>query len=200
MTAEVRERAFEPFFTTKGPQHGTGLGLSTVYGIVQQHGGMVHVYSELGEGTTFKVFLPTNARLAVDVGDKLEALPPRGHETILLAEDDERVRRAVVQILERAGYHAIAAADGREAIRLLRELKESVQLVLLDVVMPELDGPETWEQLRNLRRGLRVLFISGYAEDRCLARLPPGAEVVGKPFRTEELLRRIRKKLDDPQG
>jgi hypothetical protein len=121
MTAEVRERAFEPFFTTKGAHQGTGLGLSTVYGIVEQHAGMIHVYSEVGQGTTFKVYLPADARLAADVGDKLEAMPPRGQETILLAEDDDRVRKVVVQILERAGYRTIAAADGVEAIRLLRE-------------------------------------------------------------------------------
>jgi two-component system cell cycle sensor histidine kinase/response regulator CckA len=197
MTAEVRERAFEPFFTTKGAHRGTGLGLSTVYGIVEQHGGMVHVYSEIGQGTTFKVYLPADARLAADVGDKLEAMPPRGQETILLAEDDERVRKVVVQILERAGYRTIAAADGVEAIRLLREGNEQVHLVLLDVVMPELGGPETWEQMRTLRRGLRVVFTSGYADDRYLSRLPPDAEIVAKPFRTEELLTRIRKKLDE---
>jgi two-component system, cell cycle sensor histidine kinase and response regulator CckA len=197
MTAVVRERAFEPFFTTKGAQRGTGLGLSTVYGIVQQHGGMVHIYSELGEGTTFKVFFPSDSRLATDVGDKIEPMPPGGRETILLAEDEERVRKVIVQLLERAGYRTIAASNGREAIRLLREHKEPVHLVLLDVIMPELGGPETWEQMRGMGRDLRVLFMSGYADDRFLARLPPDAEVIGKPFRTEELLSRIRRKLDD---
>jgi PAS domain S-box-containing protein len=197
MTAEVRERAFEPFFTTKGTHRGTGLGLSTVYGIVQQHGGMVHVSSEVGEGTTFKVYLPADSRRVTDAGDAIEPLAPRGRETILLAEDEERVRRVLVQILEHAGYRTIAAADGVEAIRLLREQPEPVHLVLLDVVMPGLGGPETWEQMRGLRDGLRVLFTSGYADDRFLARLPPNAEVLGKPYRTEELLSRIRKKLDD---
>ena len=197
MTAEVRERAFEPFFTTKGAHQGTGLGLSTVYGIVQQHGGMIHVYSEPGDGTTLKVYFPADTRLATDVGDKLEALPPRGQETILLAEDEDSVRRAVVQILERAGYRTIAAANGIEALRILREQNDPVHLALLDVVMPELGGPETWEKIRSLRRGLRVLFTSGYADNRYLTRLPPDAEVVKKPFRTEELLSRVRKKLDE---
>jgi PAS domain S-box-containing protein len=197
MNADVRERAFEPFFTTKGVHRGTGLGLATVYGIVQQHGGMAHVDSNLDQGTTVQVYFPADSRLAPQVGDKMEAMPPRGQETILLAEDEERVRKAVVQLLQRAGYRTIVAADGLEAIRVLREQREPVHLVLLDVVMPDLGGPETWEQLRRLRPDLRVLFTSGYTDDRCLARLPPDAEVLGKPFRTEELLTRIRKKLDE---
>jgi CheY-like chemotaxis protein len=197
MAVDVRERAFEPFFTTKGAQQGTGLGLSIVYGIVQQHGGMIQVHSELGEGTTFRVILPADTRQARDAGNKLRATSPRGQETILLAEDDERVRRVVVQILERAGYRTIVAVDGLDAIRLLGEAEESVHLVLLDVVMPGLGGPEAWERIKSLRPGLSVLFTSGYADDRYLARLPPDADVVGKPFRAEELLSRIRKKLDE---
>lgn len=197
MTPEVRERAFEPFFTTKAAHQGTGLGLSTVYGIVQQHDGMIHLYSEPGLGTTFKIYLPTDARLVTDVGDKIQVLPPRGHETVLIAEDEERVRRAVVQILQRAGYRTIAAANGVEAVRLLREHTEPVHLALLDLVMPELGGPETWEQLRALRPDLRVLFASGYADDRYRNRLPANAEVLEKPFRAEELLRCVRRKLDE---
>jgi CheY-like chemotaxis protein len=196
MRPEVRERAFEPFFTTKAPHQGTGLGLSTVYGIVQQHGGMVHIYSEFGEGTTFKVYLPADGRHAADVGDKIEPLPPRGDETILLAEDEDWVRRAVVQILERAGYRTIVTSNGFEAIERLRHHTEPIHLVMLDVVMPELGGPETWERMRDLRDGLRVLFTSGYADDRFLKRLPKGAEILEKPFRTEDLLQRIRKILD----
>jgi len=196
MTAEVRERAFEPFFTTKTYQ-GTGLGLSTVYGIVQQHEGLVHLYSEPGVGTTFKVYLPVHTRLAENVGSKLEPLPPRGQETILLAEDEDQVRSAVVQILERAGYRTIAAANGLDAIALLRDATMPVHLVLLDVVMPGLGGPETWEQLRALRPSLRVLFSSGYADDRYRRLLPTGAVLLEKPFRAEQLLQRIRKALDD---
>ncbi|HKO48593.1 MAG TPA: PAS domain-containing protein [Polyangiaceae bacterium] len=196
MTAEVRERAFEPFFTTKGPHQGTGLGLSTVYGIVQQHDGMVHLYSEPGAGTTFKVYLPAHARPVQSVGNKLAPLPPRGQETILLAEDEEQVRGAVVQILQRAGYRTIAAANGLDAIALLRDGTEPVHLVLLDVVMPGLGGPETWEQMVGLRPGLRVLFSSGYADDRYRQLLPAGAVLLEKPFRAEDLLRRVRQLLD----
>lgn len=197
MTPEVRERIFEPFFTTKGPQQGTGLGLSTVYGIVQQHDGVIHVHSEPALGSTFEIYLPADSRLPADLEDEVAAAPPRGHETILLAEDDERVRRVTVQMLQRAGYRPIVAADGPEAVRLLREGKEPVQLVLLDLVMPQLSGPEAWEQMRALRPGLRVLFMSGHADDRYRQRLPPGAEVLDKPFRRLELLRRLRKKLDE---
>jgi PAS domain S-box-containing protein len=200
MTAEVRERAFEPFFTTKTHQ-GTGLGLSTVYGIVQQHEGLVHLYSEPGAGTTFKVYLPVHTRPADNVGNELESLPPRGQETILLAEDEDQVRSAVVQILQRAGYCTIAATNGIDAIALLRDASVPVHLALLDVVMPGLGGPETWEQLRALRPSLRVLFASGYADDRYRRRLPPGAVLLEKPFRAEDLLHRIRKALDeDPQA
>ncbi len=197
MTEQVRERAFEPFFTTKGPHQGTGLGLSTVYGIVQQHDGMVHLYSEPGAGTTFKVYWPVHTGPAQTAANKLEPLPPRGQETILLAEDEDQVRSAVVQILQRAGYRTISAATGLDAIALLRAGTEPVHLVLLDVVMPGLGGPETWEQLRGLRPGLRVLFSSGYADDRYRQLLPPGAVLLEKPFRAEELLRRVRRALDE---
>lgn len=168
-----------------------------MYGIVQQHDGMVHLYSEPGAGTTFKVHWPAHARLAQTVGNKLEPLPPRGQETILLAEDEDQVRSAVVQILQRAGYRTITAATGLDAIALLRDGTQPVHLVLLDVVMPGLGGPETWEQLRGLRPGLRVLFSSGYADDRYQQLLPPGAVLLEKPFRAEELLHRVRKALDE---
>jgi PAS domain S-box-containing protein len=197
MSPAVQERAFDPFFTTKPANQGTGLGLSTVYGIVQQHEGWVQLYSEPGEGTIFKIYLPADTRLATDVGRTLDAVPPKGQETILLAEDEERVRRVAVQILERAGYRTIAAANGVEAVRLLRErADEPIHLVLLDLVMPEQGGPETWEQLRALRPGLRVLFTSGYADQRYRKRLPPDADVLEKPFRVEALLTRVRKILD----
>jgi PAS domain S-box-containing protein len=198
MTAEVRERAFEPFFTTKAANQGTGLGLATVYGIVQQHDGLVHLSSEPGAGTTFKIYLPAHEPLAAAVGSNLEQLPPRGQETILLAEDEEQVRNPVVQILERAGYRTIAVANGLEAVAFVRDRKEElIHLVILDVVMPGLGGPETWQRLRALRPGLRVLFTSGYADDRYRQSLPPGAELLEKPFRAEELLRQVRKRLDE---
>jgi PAS domain S-box-containing protein len=196
MSAEVKERAFEPFFTTKALHQGTGLGLATVYGIVQQHGGVVYLYSEPGQGTSVKVYLPAAARVVTQPNDKIEALPPRGDETILIAEDEELVRRAVVQLVQRAGYRTIAVATGAEALRIVRDTSEPIHLALLDVVMPDLGGPETAERLRSLCPGLRILFASGYADRRYLERLPRGAQVLAKPFRTDELLRRIRETLD----
>jgi PAS domain S-box-containing protein len=197
MTPEVRERAFEPFFTTKGSERGTGLGLATVYGIVQRHGGMIHLYSEPGHGTAFKIYLPADARVATPATKEKRSAPPRGDETILIAEDEEQVRRVVVRLLERAGYQTIAVANGAEALRVLAQDGVPVDLVLLDVVMPGLGGPETWEKLRELRPDLGVLFASGYADERHRERMPEGARVLDKPFRTEELLRAVREKLDE---
>jgi two-component system, cell cycle sensor histidine kinase and response regulator CckA len=197
MTAAVRERAFDPFFTTKTTQRGTGLGLATVYGIVQQHGGLVHVYSEVGQGTTFKVYLPADDRVAQHAGEPtmIEAAPQRGRETILVAEDEVVVRRPLIQLLESAGYRTLPAVNGLDAIRLLSE-HEAVGLVVLDVVMPELGGPQAWERMRQMRPDLRVIFTSGYADERYRELLPDGAEVLEKPFRAEELLGAIRRNLD----
>jgi PAS domain S-box-containing protein len=197
MTAEVRERVFEPFFTTKGAHRGTGLGLSTVYGIVQQHGGVVRVHSAPGRGSTFEVDLPADSRPALPSDAPVRAHGALGNETILIAEDEELVRQPVVMLLEAAGYRVIAASNGLEAIRLLRESDEQVHLALLDVVMPELGGADTWLELQRMRPGLRVLLASGYAEGRQVEHLPPDTEVVQKPFRSAELLARIRRKLDE---
>jgi two-component system, cell cycle sensor histidine kinase and response regulator CckA len=199
MTPKVLERIFDPFFTTKGNQRGTGLGLATVYGIAEQHGGLVHVESEVGHGTTFRVYLPADDRPA-NATDAAGASAPtdlRGHETILVAEDEALVRRPVLQVLERAGYRTLAASSGLEAIRILREHEQTVALVILDVVMPEMGGPEAWDRLRAIRPDLRVIFVSGYASERYRSRLPPDADVLEKPFDGEELLRRIRRKLDE---
>jgi PAS domain S-box-containing protein len=197
MTAEVKERLFEPFFTTKGPQRGTGLGLSTVYGIVHQHGGSLRVHSAPGEGATFEVYFAADSRPVLRSEVPTTTHSTTGHETILIAEDEALVRKPVVQLLEAAGYRTLAVSNGLEAIRLLREDNQPVHLALLDVVMPELDGPQTWQELQRLRPELRVLFASGYAEDRHVALLPGDAEVISKPFRSTELLTRIRRKLDE---
>jgi len=196
MPPEIRERIFEPFFTTKEPQRGTGLGLATVFGIVEQHQGLVEVQSQVGEGTTFEVYLPATSAPAADEAPQRPREPSPGNETVLVAEDDEFVRRAVVEMLQQAGYRTLLAIDGRDAIRLLDEHDGPVHLALLDVVMPELGGIDTWEELRRRRPELRVLFASGYADARVMSRLPAGTKILGKPFDLNELLARVRETLD----
>jgi len=195
MTPEICQHVFEPFFTTKAPGEGTGLGLATAYGIVQQHDGMIHVYSEPDQGTTFKVYLPVTVRLATEVGSKIEPAPQGGKETILLAEDDPLVRRVVVQMLERAGYRVLVATNGHEAVEHCRgDVK--VDLAVLDVVMPELGGPEAAIRMRELRPGLPVVFCSGYSAGSRSGGVPDDAVVMVKPFKVEELLSQVRAHLD----
>jgi PAS domain S-box-containing protein len=199
MSTEVRERAFDPFFTTKSNQSGTGLGLATVYGIVQQHGGMVELLSEVGQGTTFQVLLPADDRAAPRSDG--EAVVPRerarGRETVLVVEDEVLVRQPLLQLLESAGYRTLAAVHGLDAIRTLSE-HPAVQLVVLDVVMPVMSGPQAWERMREMRSDLRVIFTTGYADDRYRELLPSGADVLGKPFDADKLLAAVRRKLDSP--
>lgn len=197
MSAEVRERIYEPFFTTKAHRSGTGVGLSTLYGIVQQHGGTVHVESEVDRGSTFRVYLPADHRLAT-APQKVEvaAKSPRGNETILIAEDEQVVLKPILQLLQTAGYRTLATTNGREAIELLSKHRDEVDFVVLDVVMPEIGGPEAWERMREMRPDLGVIFMSGYADEQYRMRLPPGAELLDKPFSIDELLRRIRARLD----
>lgn len=202
MSPDVRDRIFEPFYTTKADRSGTGLGLSTLYGIVQQHGGMVHVYSEPGLGSSFKIYLPAEEHatdkppVVVDSG-RTDGLPAAiGRETVLVVEDEGIVRRPVLEILKRAGYRTLHASNGREGVERLREHLDAVDLVILDVVMPEMGGPEAWEHMVALRPNLLALFMSGYAEARYRQRLPPEIEVIDKPFPAQTLLERVRMKLD----
>jgi len=196
MTKDVSDRIFEPFFTTKEPGKGTGLGLATVYAIVKQHGGLVHVYSEPGHGSTFKVYIPIAAQLASDIGQKRDPGLPGGDETILIAEDEDLVRHVVVQILERAGYRVLSARNGKEALELLKENWSDVALVLLDVVMPELSGPEAYYRLRETLPDLPVVFSSGYTDEARFAHsMPSECVLIEKPYRAEDLLRTVRQAL-----
>jgi PAS domain S-box-containing protein len=200
MSREVRARIFEPFFTTKEKGKGTGLGLATVYGIVKQSGGDIHVYSEEGVGTTFRIYFP---RLPQEAENAPKAeKPPGSHsgtETILLVEDEDQVRKVARTVLEGAGYVILEARNGTMASELSRMFSGAIHLLLTDVVMPEMNGRELAEQLAVSRTGMRVLFMSGYTEDTILKRgiLTGEVNFIEKPFSKKSLLSTVREALDD---
>jgi signal transduction histidine kinase/ActR/RegA family two-component response regulator/HAMP domain-containing protein len=199
MDAATVDRIFEPFFTTKGAGAGTGLGLSTVYGVVRQHEGMARVYSEVDKGTTFKIYLPAVERPAQAVGSKISAPPPGGDETILVAEDDRSLAELAKQTLERAGYRVLAATDGRSAVEIFRENAAEVRLLLLDVVMPGLGGVQVYEKILSEHGPVPALFASGYSQNAIHRNfvLQEGMRLIRKPYHGTELLRRVRDILDE---
>ncbi|MGE0158240.1 MAG: response regulator [Gemmatimonadales bacterium] len=200
MDQETQRRIFEPFFTTKGVGKGTGLGLSTCYGIVKQAGGHIWVYSEVGRGTTFKVYLPRAAEAATDTPrESREREDLTGTETILLAEDDDRVRQVVVRVLTGLGYRVIATPNGAAALAECRETDIEFDLLLADIVMPEIGGIQLAREAVVLRPGLKVLYMSGYTPNAMVRRgeLEPGANMLQKPFTAELLGRTVREVLDD---
>jgi two-component system, cell cycle sensor histidine kinase and response regulator CckA len=197
MSPEVLGRVFEPFFTTKGPRAGTGLGLAVAYGIVRQHRGMVNCYSEVGTGTSFKVYLTTTERPAAAVSLR----PPRvavrtGKERILVAEDDELVRAVAVRILARAGYRVTGAEHGEAACR--AAASEPFDLFIVDVVMPGMPCRELVERLRELRPEVPLLLSSGYTAGASIKALlrEAGAEFLRKPYDPDQMLRAVRSALD----
>ena len=198
MDAETQARIFEPFFTTKETGKGTGLGLATVYGIVKQHEGYVWVYSELGRGTTFKVYLPR----VDEVVEGAEEAPARleaqtGSETILLVEDDEAVRELNREILEERGYRVVEAWDGAAALEASASYAGPIHLLLTDMVMPGMTGRQLADRLRSSRPGIRVLFVSGYTNDVVVrnGHVDPGIAFLQKPFTPDSLGRKIREVL-----
>ncbi len=196
MSDDVIERIFEPFFTTKEPGKGTGLGLSTVFGIVKQSGGSIWVYSEPGSGTTFKIYFPiTDEQITQKVPAAVSSM--QGNETVLLVEDDEGVRRVATDILRRQGYRVFAARGPAEAVALADGLPE-LDLLVTDVVMPEMGGRALAEQIAALRPGVRVLFMSGYTDDAIVRHgvLEAEMEFLQKPLTPESLARRVREVLD----
>ncbi len=200
MDEETRSHVFEPFFTTKGPGQGTGLGLATVYGIVKQHDGMIQVYSEMEKGTIFKIYLPISKNKNIPSEIKAEGSAIGGNETILLAEDDEMVRTLVQRFLEDAGYTVLVAKDGEDAIGLYRQYAQEIDLLLLDVVMPNKGGREVYDMVRKENPSIRVLFASGYSENAVHTNfvLDEGLELIQKPYNRNNLLRTIRRLLDTP--
>ena len=200
MDAETQSHIFEPFFTTKDQGKGTGLGLATVYGIVQQSGGHVTVYSQAGEGATFRVYLPCVEEPA-DRGSGIRprASMPKGSETILLAEDETEVRELVREALRRGGYAVLEARDGEEALRLAENYGGTIHLLITDVVMPNLSGPELAARLRGSRPGLKIIYMSGYSEFIAAGHggISPFAHFLQKPFALEMLGRKVREVLDE---
>jgi signal transduction histidine kinase len=203
MDVQTLSHLFEPFFTTKAPGQGTGLGLSTVYGIVKQSAGEIVVYSEPGQGTCVKIYFPAVNETAID--DVAENIPEKalaGSETILLIEDEEAVRKLVRRTLEKHGYQLLVAASGTEALELAQNYTASIQLVISDVVMPQMGGREVAEQLKAVRPGIQVLFISGYTENTMMrgGNVSEGETFLQKPFTPLTLARRVREMLDKATG
>jgi PAS domain S-box-containing protein len=194
MSPEVQEHLFEPFFTTKPTGSGTGLGLSTAYGIVRQSGGDIHVASSPAQGSSFTILLPRSRSVVVATPAEPGSPPPGGSETILLVEDEEELRMLTRDVLEEQGYSVLEAVDGVDALALARNHQGRIDLLLTDVVMPRMGGPQLATELGSLRRDVRSLFISGY---------PNGADgvaarsILPKPFGAAALLERVREVLDD---
>jgi two-component system, cell cycle sensor histidine kinase and response regulator CckA len=203
MPSEVIEHVFEPFYTTKAAGKGTGLGLATVYGIVRQHDGLIHLHSEVGRGTTFQVYLP----IAKAFGPKAaaETRAPSadgGSELILVAEDDELVRELTVQTLEKAGYRLVVARDGAEAVELFEDRAEEIAMAILDVMMPKKNGRVVLDEIHKLRPGLPALFISGYSSEALESTTIPddSYELLEKPFGHTDLLGKVREHIEASQG
>ena len=198
MDPETITHLFEPFFTTKAPGKGTGLGLATAYGIVKQSGGAISVYSEPGRGTTVKIYLPSAvAKAAVDAADRKPAAALRGSETILVLEDEARVRKLICEVLTGRGYRVLEAVRGDEAIRIVTEHHGRIHLLLADVVLPEMSGPQVLEQIRARYPHVKVLFMSGYTDEAMAHHgiLDSGAPFLQKPFLPEALARKVREVL-----
>jgi CheY-like chemotaxis protein len=194
------KRIFEPFYTTKVIGKGTGLGLATCFGIVKQSGGHITVYSEIGHGTTFKVYLPrVREEIELEIAPQTTGRDAGGHETILFVEDDAAIRELNAKVLRQYGYSVLVARDGQEALNVAQKLNgKGLDLVLTDVVMPQMGGKELADRLHTTYPNLKVLFCSGYTEDAIVHRgvLAPGIAFLQKPFNPSVLARKVREVIE----
>jgi two-component system, cell cycle sensor histidine kinase and response regulator CckA len=201
MDASTAARVFEPFFTTKAQGRGTGLGLSTVYGIVKQSGGHISLQSELGTGTTFRVYLPRVDDPVDTIARPQMPAVVHGAETVLVAEDEAGVRRLVQRVLEQHGYRVLAVSTPHDAIEMARGFANPIHLLLSDVVLPHMSGRALAEHIRDIRTDIRVLYTSGYTDNTIsqLGVLEPGTPFIQKPFTPDALVRKVREVLDAPE-
>jgi CheY-like chemotaxis protein len=198
MDARTQAHIFEPFFTTKESGKGTGLGLSTVHGIVNQSEGHIWVYSEVGKGTSFKIYLPRVEEKATSAAREEVARDSGGSETVLLAEDEAPLRSLMAAILREAGYTVLEASQGEEALRQAAQHREPIHLIVTDMVMPGMSGRELVQQLTAAHPPLKALYVSGYSTEvvERQGTLDPGALFLQKPFKANALLLKVREALD----
>src|SRR6059036_859118 len=203
MDAQTLARVFEPFFTTKPVGVGTGLGMSMAYGLVKQHRGYLHLYSEVGQGTTAKAYFPVvRDRGISDLEGARDESLPGGTETILLVEDDQTMRLAAQQLLSKVGYRVVTAVDGQHGLDAYRSQRAALQLVITDVVMPKLSGFDMYEVIRAESRGVRVMFMSGFPAPnfRKTVGQDPGVAFVTKPWTASEMIAQVRRLLEPSQA
>jgi CheY-like chemotaxis protein len=202
MNTETIARIFEPFFTTKELGKGTGLGLATVYGVVKQSGGYIWVDSELGKGASFQIFLPrVDEPVTATAENPTSESSLTGTETVLLVEDAEPLRKLAQSFLAEHGFQVLAAANGEEAIQLVKTCRQPIHLLLTDVVMPGMNGRALAEQLLPMQPQIRILYMSGYTDSFIAGHgvLEPGTHLLHKPFTEQALLRKVRQVLDLPR-
>jgi PAS domain S-box-containing protein len=198
MDESIKERIFEPFFTTKDIGRGTGLGLSMVYGIVKQHEGYIDVFSEKGKGTEFRIYLPAIQQACKDVKTENIASIKQGRETILLAEYNQEVRSSIGAILEEFGYKVIEAVDGDDMIEKFRKNKDRIQLMIVDVIMPKMNGRDAYEEVKKIKQGIKAIFISGYTADFIFKKgiTEERFDFILKPVSPILLMKKVREMLD----
>jgi CheY-like chemotaxis protein len=193
------EKIFDPFYTTKETGKGTGLGLAMAYGIVQQHGGYINVYSELDQGTTFRIYLPAaQIKEEIAIASSAEPPPVGGSETILVVEDDEMLRELSKTVLTENGYKVILARDGQEAVEKFIDHRDAIQLAIIDMIMPKKNGKEAYSEMIKIRSDIKVLFASGYTSERidALSLSKEELHFINKPVSSKQLLRKVREILD----